>query len=295
MTALRALLAGVVDYAGLFPPAAVDMRAAVANYAAYRADDAAWMLGRFVVPVARLAEFEQARAELRGDRDPEWRVSALVGADVEGDVAQVKEFNVAHAGHALVDSLEAKLPTTHEIERAGRAIAGDRLALFAEIPALDDPAPLLAAIKAAGLAAKIRTGGTTPDAFPPTDIVVRFIRRCIEAGVRFKATAGLHHPLRADYPVTYDAGAPLATMYGYLNVFLAAAFMSEGLSDGDATRLLEEHSPNGLSVSSASITWEKFTVTAAQFRCIRSDLAASFGSCSFREPVDELRALAVLA
>ena len=52
--------------------------------------------------------------------------------------------------------------------------------------------------------------------------VVRFIRRCIEADVRFKATAGLHHPLRAEFPLTYDAGAPVGAMFGYLNVFLAA-------------------------------------------------------------------------
>ena len=52
---LRALLEGVFDYAGLFPPARLDMAETVRNYARYLDDEHAWMLGRFIVPTARLA------------------------------------------------------------------------------------------------------------------------------------------------------------------------------------------------------------------------------------------------
>ena len=48
----RALLGGVVDYAGLFPPAALSMADAVAEYAAAQRGADAWMLGRFVLPAA---------------------------------------------------------------------------------------------------------------------------------------------------------------------------------------------------------------------------------------------------
>ena len=58
----RALLAGLVDYAGLFPPAALDMEAAVAEYARRRRAPEAWMLGRFVAPAARLVELGRAAA-----------------------------------------------------------------------------------------------------------------------------------------------------------------------------------------------------------------------------------------
>jgi hypothetical protein len=57
MTALTSLLDGLVDYAGLFPPAALPMDEAVRNYGAYRDGDSRAMLARFVLPVARLGEF----------------------------------------------------------------------------------------------------------------------------------------------------------------------------------------------------------------------------------------------
>src|SRR6185436_2132053 len=53
---LRVLLADLIDYAGLFPPAALSMQDAVRNYARYAEGEHAWMLGKFVVPEARRAE-----------------------------------------------------------------------------------------------------------------------------------------------------------------------------------------------------------------------------------------------
>jgi hypothetical protein len=99
---------------------------------------------------------------------------------------------------------------------------------------------MISALDEWGATAKIRMGGLTPDAFPPSAGVIRFIRRCIESKVPFKATAGLHHPLRADYRLTYAADSPSGKMFGFLNVFLAAAFMRVGMDDRDALRLLED-------------------------------------------------------
>ncbi|HEY4218327.1 MAG TPA: hypothetical protein VGM67_14395 [Gemmatimonadaceae bacterium] len=293
MTALRALLAGIVDYAGLFPPAALDMPTAVRNYASYCAEDAAWMLGRFVVPIARLDEFAAAREKI-GDDQPEWRLTGIAGADVAADLVRVREFNRAHGGQSSIDSIEAKLGTVDAIRAAAAESAADACSLFAEIPLEPDPAPLVQAIKAVGISAKLRTGGVTPEAIPSPAFVGRALRRCVDAGVRFKATAGLHHPLRAEHPLTYDTGAPVGVMYGYLNVFLSAAFMHEGMSDSDAERLLDERSVAAIQVSDSGIAWERFRLSTDQVRHIRSELAVSFGSCSFREPVDELRDLALL-
>ena len=60
--ALHALIDGLIDYAGLFPPAALDMAEAARNYASYAQGEYAWVLGRFVVPAARLGEVDAGRS-----------------------------------------------------------------------------------------------------------------------------------------------------------------------------------------------------------------------------------------
>jgi hypothetical protein len=290
MTALRALLEGIVDYAGLFPPAALDMPSAVRNYASYRSDPASWMLGRFVVPVARLNEFSEARATVDDGTEP-WRLSALLGSDPRSDIERVRHFNRSEGGRAFIDSLEGKLETPAEIEHVAKAV-GRQLELFAELPLDRDPTPLLAAVKRSGIKAKMRTGGVVATAVPSAESVVQFMRACLDAGVAFKATAGLHHPLRAVYRLTYEIGGPTGLMFGYLNVFLAAAFLAQGMTGADAVRLLDERAATAFRFGDDSISWNQFTLNASQARQAREQVAVAFGSCSFREPVDELRLVA---
>jgi hypothetical protein len=292
VNALRPLLSGIVDYAGLFPPAGLDMAAAVANYASYLGGPDAWMLGRFVVPVSRLQEFAARRAEASSNAS--WRISALLGADAIADIAAAREFNKQHREHARIDTLEGKLASTSAIATAAER-AGDDFELFVEIPLTDDSMLLIAAIRQGGVAAKIRTGGITADAFPRAREIIRFMRACLDARVPFKATAGLHHPLRAEYQLTYEANAPRGMMYGYLNVFLAAAFLAEGLSDAEACDLLEERDRNAIEITDAEVRWRVHRISAEQLAAAREHVATSFGSCSFREPVDEARSLAFLS
>lgn len=290
VSALRPLLSGIVDYAGLFPPAALDMAAAVRNYADYRREPDAWMLGRFVVPVSRLAEFER-ELEATDVPDP-WDISALLGSDAVAEIAIVDAFNERNRDRARIDSLEGKLTSAEAIAAAARA-AGNRFALFAEVPVNEDPRALIEAMRDAGVSAKIRTGGVTADAFPSAQDIVRFMRRCAEARVPFKATAGLHHPLRAEYRLTYAPDAPRGTMYGYLNVFLTAALL-DVLTDAEAISLLEERDPSAIEVTRDLIRWREHELRADRASAARDRVASSFGSCSFREPVDELRALSLV-
>jgi hypothetical protein len=290
--ALRALLHGVVDYAGLFPPAALDLRTAVREYENYRTSPDGWMLGRFVVPAARLTELGEAIDAIHVTGPAPWGIAALHGADVAADVRLIREFNAA-ARSAIVDTLEGKAAIEDEIIAAA-AFAGDDLTVFAELPVRHDPAPLIDAVKRAGVHAKVRTGGVTADAFPAAAHLVRFIRRCVEADVSFKATAGLHHPVRGKYRLTYAADAPQGMMYGYVNVFLAAAFMAQGMPDDDAARVLEERDASAFQFLPDAVTWRDRSLGAEALAWARRRVATSFGSCSFREPVDDLRSLGIL-
>lgn len=289
---LHALLHTIVDYAGLFPPASLTMEAAVANYAAYRRDPYAWMLGRFVVPVSRLDEMSHA-AQAAGRNSHPWRLSALVGEDVGGDVARIHAFNAASRG-ALVDAAEVKASTADAIAHIAATIPRE-IKTYVEIPVADDPRALIGAVAEHKLRAKIRTGGVVPDAFPPVEHIARFIRECYTVGAGFKATAGLHHPLRSERALTYDENAPRGVMHGFLNVFLTAVFQYNGLTRDDALAVMNARSLAGVSFDDDTVAWKDYRVTLGEIATVRRRFAVAFGSCSFREPVDDLKEIGLLS
>ena len=296
MDGLNALLRGSIDYAGLFPPAGLDMPAAVANYAGYRASPDRWALGRFVVPVGRLGELETAAADLAPSApSPDaWPLAVLLTDASREEIEALGEFNCRHAAAGAPamsgDVVEVKADSAAAVERIAGALPRWLQAYF-EIPVARDPAPLVAAIARAGARAKVRTGGVTPEVFPAAADLARFLGACVKAGVPFKATAGLHHPLRAEYRLTYRPDSPRGTMYGFLNVLLAAAFLREGMEEGDVVRLLEERDPGSIRVGAGGVEWRGRRLEAGALQRAREEGMVAFGSCSFTEPVEELKAL----
>jgi hypothetical protein len=288
--ALRALVAGVVDYAGLFPPAALDMAAAAEAYAGHLASREAWMLGRFVVPVARLDELAAAAGAVAGGPTAPWRLSALVGDDAEGDGKHIQAFNARHPALFVVDAAEARAASTERIDALSRAV-GSWLPLYVEVPSDPDPVALLEAVHRAGARAKIRTGGVTADAFPRAAHVARFLARCAALHVPFKATAGLHHPLRGEHPLTYAPDAPSATMFGFLNMFAAGVLAARGASEAELVAVLEERHPSAFSFDAEGMSWRQHRIPVGELASARASFAVAFGSCSFREPVDDLQEL----
>jgi len=285
MSAVRTLLQSLIDYAGLFPPAGLDMETAVRNYAAYRRGDDRWALGKFIVPASRLAEFERTAAPLVDPADP-WPLSVLGGSDLN------QEHRYHPTRGLAIESLEAKAASTVEIDHATR-IPRD-LATYIEIPIAAPPDNLLAAIRLVGGRAKIRTGGVKPELFPSSADVARFLFACAAARVSFKATAGLHHPLRCVRPLTYEKNSATGTMHGFLNLFLAAALVQGGLSAAEAAQVLEETDPKEFEFDGQGAGWRGRRVTVDALAMTRSTFALSFGSCSFDEPIGELKELGLL-
>ena len=290
--AAATLLAGLVDYAGLFPPAALAMDDAVARYARHRAAPERGMLGRFVVPAPRLAEFVAAVDRLPHGaptpRDP-WACAVLAGP---ADAPTLRDVSARFGECLRVDVVEAKAT-----DAAGIAdlvgVFGPDVTVYVELPAAPDPAPHIAALARHGFRAKLRTGGVTADAIPTPAEVLRFLAACVAAGVAFKATAGLHHPVRGEYPLTYAPDSPRATMHGFLNVFLAAAFLHAGVPSAEVAPLLEERDPAAFRAEGDGLAWRGLRCSRAELVAFRRTCAASFGSCSFEEPVHEVAALAL--
>ncbi|SRR6266404_5481910 len=295
------LLRDLIDYAGLFPPASLAMAACVANYDAYSRSEWNWILGRFIVPVARLVEFDEAFARLPtptpGTGFKNWRLSVLLGSDPVADVAHIREFNSRLASsnsgrRAVIESVEVKVASPEEVRRLSGIIPAE-LATYFEAP-LFSCGECIAAMAECGRRAKIRTGGETANKFPAPENVVEFIRLCAAANVPFKATAGLHHPLRSVHRLTYQAGSPSGIMHGFVNVFLAAAFLRAGVEATLAVQLLEERSADAFHFDSDGVSWRQHRLTQPEIAAARRSFAVSFGSCSFTEPIDDLKSLRLL-
>ncbi len=128
--------------------------------------------------------------------------------------------------------------------------------------------------------------------------MARFLRACTVARVPFKATAGLHHPLRGSYPLTYAPDAPRGTLFGFLNVFLAAA-LAPALTGEELEALLQEESAAALgltgdALTEDAITWRGHRLEGAALEESRRRFALSYGSCSFTEPIEDLQELSLL-
>jgi hypothetical protein len=139
------------------------------------------------------------------------------------------------------------------------------------------------------IGAKLRCGGVTPEAFPDCERVAGFIDICRRLGLPLKCTAGLHHPVR------HQAAEPAVMMHGFLNVF-GAGILAHGLmADLEVlTGCVEETDPNAFSFSEEGFSWRDHSVDAASMKRAREGFLPGFGSCSFNEPRDDLRALGLL-
>ena len=187
---MTAMLEGLFDYAGLFPPAELSMEAAARQYHEYLQCEHSWMLGKFVVPVNRLEEFAAEAQRFVGDASGAWQLSLLT-TDWKADCPLVTQFSAAQNGMFDVRSIET---------RNGDALAGNAVLPFDAYvePAVSDHLPAqIESLNAQGVSAnaKIRTGGLEASAFPSAAQVADFLTIAAGYGVACKATAGLHHAL----------------------------------------------------------------------------------------------------
>lgn len=249
--ALRALLEHFIDYAGTFPPAALTIDNAIANYKEYSGEDYSWMLRYLVVSAADLDGVPRA---LDG------KLSIIAGKDEEraGSIESKTAFSADHPVYCEV--------------APGNASELD-------------------AIKQTSCFAKIRTGGVKPEAIPSAASVAQFIVDCADRKLAFKATAGLHHPIRAEYALTYEPNSPRAVMHGFLNVLVASAFAWH--RERDIEPILAELDPKAFSFDD-SLHWRGKSLTTAQVQDARKNFIHSIGSCSFDEPVNELKSLGLI-
>jgi hypothetical protein len=307
----RAFMEGLIDYAGLFPPAELPLEQAARNYARYRQGPDSWMLGRFICPAARLAELADLMDELFAS-GPLLTVSVLgrggksaedYSTNLAADRRDLRHFQDSYRGRAAVDVYETRFPAealapgsedlAAVLARASADIlpnAGNSKVFF-ELgfgPSWRSVAEaLLGRLERhedfrCGL--KVRCGGAKPAAYPSADDVAAAVVLCRDHAMPFKATAGLHHPFRRRGLVEH----------GFVNVF-GAAILAGGLALPEETvrAIVADENPEHFAFDKAEFRWNAESLTAKDVAEERS-AATSFGSCSFDEPRDDLRALGLL-
>lgn len=312
--ARRAFLAALIDYAGLFPPAKLNLDAALQEYLHHLKEEQAWMIGRFIIPGAQLENLMPYRDALLA-AGVRFSVLGLPGetparASME-TVRVARDFEDELGRSVACDRFELKLPLEAvgtddavgevllDIDEALRPSAernGEVIAAL-ELPITHDKAPSAIERLAAGvaehnargdgptLALKFRCGGVTPDLVPDAERLGAAIATSVRHGAPFKATAGLHHP----FPNDDDAVG--ARMHGFVNVFGAAVLAAvHDLDAGAVAEILHDDDASHFALEER-LSWRSLRASAEQVDAARRTRALSYGSCSFEEPREDLQAL----
>jgi hypothetical protein len=313
---------GLIDYAGLFPPARLELDAAIPEYVQFRKESDAWMLGRFIIPVAKLTELDAYDA-LFAEGEP-FCFSVLghpalqmdVFEAAQATVAGAREFEIRNEGRVVADRFEIKLQP-HYLDLAAMAdlfaqyndAFAEKLSAptraFFEVPLMGErwEAGVEKTVRAIADAnsdanpdagadvfgLKLRCGGVTADAFPDIEAIAFAILMCRDADVPFKATAGLHHPVR------HYAESVEATMHGFLNVFGGAIFARlHSFDSSTLERMIGDEHTEHFGFSDDGFAWMDWRASPTDIAKARTHFATTFGSCSFDEPREDLQALGML-
>ena len=292
MSALRAALAHFIDYAGLFPPAALDLQTTVANHDRYARSSEGWMLGRLVVPLSRSTRSPQLLARLPAT-ERNWTIAVLVGAGdpIESVPAAIDRFTHRREQRA---SPSARWRRRRPAWMHCPAVPDHHVTLerFVEVPLDATRDTWLDALAGVGCMPRSRTGGLTADRFPSPASLASLLAACAQPR---PAAQGHGWPAPRDarcVPAHLRTGSPSGVMHGFVNLLVAALILRTGAGTAaDAQRALEVHDPREFTLDEDAISWEGHAFSAAACADTRAHLLRSVGSCSFEEPVADLRGL----
>jgi len=285
----------------MFPPASLKLGPALTNHARYVREPESWMLNAFVLPVGQfeaakhfLSQFEPAYPLTISALGPRTEnAAAFRDALIETDAA-IRSLSALNVDLVSITQLEMFLPgdVDSDILNEARSIAGS-LPAFWEAPAerASSTIALLADhnsnVDRPTFGYKMRTGGVTANAFPTSaQIAAALVTPAHRVPTKF--TAGLHHPLR-QYREEVQT-----KMHGFLNVLGAAVLAAEHKWDAaQTTEMLEDEFAGSFKVDDEFFAWRDWKIDIRRLKD-RRRCATSFGSCSFDEPRDDLRALKLL-
>jgi hypothetical protein len=272
---------GLVDYAGLFPPAECSLAEALKRYATYQNSAKAFILGRFIIPLAKVDELVPYRSLFKK------KLSLAVVTKNLDRLERIDTFNKEHAEWASIDVLEvAYLKGKAEISVLEKL----NIQVYCEFPKKEREEGIEVIVASnADLSVKMRCGGVVAELFPSVDEVVSLILSCRNKGLKMKFTAGLHHPIRH-----YDDSIG-CKMHGFVNIFSGGMIAHvHDLESEQLSAIISDEEPTNFTFDGAGFSWKGKQVTWVQVEALRKSSFSSYGSCSFEEPIDDLKTLGYL-
>lgn len=327
-SSLYVFMKGIIDYAGLFPPAELSFDKSLENYLNYCRSEDVWMLARFVLPVNMLKLLLKYRKDLlKNPAAPAFSLLASPPAQTEDFLAEIDQLVEACEqlhnemnDYVSTEVLEFKLPagmTEYDennslmnlLKEIGEKFSGSSTSpsfIFCEIPLENDwKKNVDATIKTIAMhnlafenysknyqhaGFKLRCGGPDASAIPSTEQVLYVLNRARYHKVPLKCTAGLHHPIR-------HSGDPTGTkVHGFVNIFGGAMLAyAHDLNDRELEEILTEEDPEQFIFTDEAFNWRNYSVFTGEITELREVAITSFGSCSFDEPRQDLEKMGLLA
>ncbi len=305
----------IIDYAGLFPPAKLSLTESLDNYCKYKNGNYAWMLRRFVCPVSLFPELETLHSKYKPGK-PVIEISATIKSS---DIIEEFQNNLSndlsiwnaysqHMGDFIkINSVEIKLPAELVLGRDAKKISSfiefiygkilqnisENVFVFFEGITDENPKENLKAViegielhnlKQFNSGFKLRMGGISPESVPDVSLIAFCIRECLDKKIPLKFTAGLHHPFRDFSEHDYTR------RNGFVNVFAAGIIaMRHNISNTGMEEILNDEKKDNFVFTDEFFSWKDWKINIEDIEFARKNLVLSFGSCSFEEPVDDLK------
>jgi hypothetical protein len=319
----QALFEGLLDYAGLYPPATLAANDALAHYVAYRSQPYGWLLSRFVLGASHLSEIGEL-SQYGFSKDAPLAI-ALVSREAMADIARLIASPLLRDGCGVLSSVEVVVDPSRSIREQCREVqqlltALQRFLSLSESPALFFEVPygeawdvsfsaLLEVLQELRrepshgeeksiIGFKLRCGGASPSATPPPSLVSLVLSCCANLGVPVKFTAGLHQPFRHQVPAV-DGGLEQVA-HGYFNLLFAALVAAHDREEGnrgerssrsvtaeELSSLISEVRSQHPQFTEQGLEWQGHFLSTETISRLRATQVISFGTCSFVEPLEE--------
>jgi hypothetical protein len=329
--ALKRLLTGILDYAGMFPPARLPLEQAFACYLRHRQGPQAWMLRRFLCPAQRLADLSPlvepssaagavaavspAAPLPLGVLGQPIASAEAVSVELLPDLEALADFSQRHAGPVVVEAFEVRLPADVPrspelggpiLQHMGNLIRSHGFAAvepYYELPRPADVDWVVAALP------NVRLYGRTNrrQRWPREGLKLRCGGLEPAAFPTPEDIARVLVACRdAQVPLKFTAGLhhPLrrysdevgSWRHGFINLFVAGVLAhARSLAVEQVQRIIEDDQPEHFRFDDVSLGWKELRASVEEIETVRRRAVTTFGSCSFEEPCDDLGALGWLA